>query len=76
MRSFIRSYDSATFVKTLATLSVFSASVTVSNPKCVVFAPTEPFSGEDGACVVSRRCLDVEKLLQPVWLGAILDKWV
>lgn len=35
MRSFIRSYDSATLVKTPATRSLFSASVTVSKPKWV-----------------------------------------
>jgi hypothetical protein len=35
MRSFMRSYDSATLVKTPATRSRFSASVTVSKPKCV-----------------------------------------
>lgn len=37
MRSFMRSYDSATLWKTLATRSVLSASVTPSSkPKCVV----------------------------------------
>jgi hypothetical protein len=35
IKSFIRSYDSATLVKTPATRCVFSASVTVSKPKCV-----------------------------------------
>jgi hypothetical protein len=35
MRSFMRSYDSATLVKTPATRSRFSPSVTVSKPKCV-----------------------------------------
>ena len=52
MRSFIRSYDSATLVKTPATRSVFSDSETVSNPKCVFFAPApSPGTSE----VVSRR---------------------
>lgn len=39
MRSFILSYESATLVKTSATRCVFSDSVTVSKPKCVVFSP-------------------------------------
>ena len=40
MRSFMRSYDSATLWKTPATRSVFSASDRPSwNPKCVVLPP-------------------------------------
>lgn len=35
IRSFMRSYDSATLVNTPATFSLFSPSVTVWKPKCV-----------------------------------------
>jgi len=38
MKSFIVSYEAATLLKTPATLASFSASATVSNPKCVVFS--------------------------------------
>ncbi len=55
----MRSYDSATLVKTPATRCVFSASVTVSKPKWVVFSPAAAGGGR--VAVDERETAPVEK---------------
>lgn len=57
MRSFILSYDSATLVKTPATRPAFSASLTVSKPKCVVRPCSGRLSRPRAAVVLSGRRL-------------------
>lgn len=61
MRSFMRSYDSATLVKTPATRCVFSLSVTVSKPKCVLRSPRAEAPSARAIVVVdkARRARDV-----------------
>jgi hypothetical protein len=66
MRSFMRSYVSATEWNTPATRSSFSFSVTVSHPKCVVFS-LEAGDRRDGVLERQRR---VEGAL---WFGVEAD---
>lgn len=57
MKSFMVSYEAATLLKTPATRASFSASATVSNPKCVVLSWLVGCAGE------SARRRDWEKVL-------------